>query len=114
MDPNKSISTGNFHSAKPFWLRLLSSNKGNTWKVFPNPYKEWTISLVNLVPGFDFGVPLSLKLAQILGKHESFSSVNIDRISDWLTSMLGKSMRGIYLLEIAWNGNVEFIRILNQ
>ena len=76
---------------------IESSNKGNTWKVFPNPYKEGTILLVNLVPGFDFGVPLSLKLAQILGKHESFSSVNIDRISDWLTSMLGKSMRGIYI-----------------
>jgi len=79
---------GQFSFSKTILVKVIeSSNKGNTWKVFPNPYKEGTISLVNLVPGFDFGVPLSLKLAQILGKHESFSSVNIDRISDWLTSI---------------------------
>lgn len=104
---------GKFSFSKTISVKVSpANNKGNLWRVFPNPVNEGRIFFEPLSPNLEKGVKINSKLFAVSGQVLGSFQGDVDEISDWLNGVISRSNPGLYILEVNHLRNFEYIKIV--
>jgi hypothetical protein len=104
---------GQFSFSKTISVKVPAVlNKGNSWRVFPNPYKGGSIFLESLSPDLEKGEIIETKLVAVSGQVLGSLHGNLIEVTDWLNEIIGQANPGMYILEINQQKNLEYLKII--
>lgn len=103
---------GQFSFSKTISVKVPAVlNKGNSWRVFPNPYKGGSIFLESLSPDLEKGEIIETKLVAFSGQVLGSLHGNLIEVNDWLNEIIERANPGMYILEINQQKNLEYLKI---
>lgn len=104
---------GQFSFSKTISVKVPAVlNKGNSWRVFPNPYKGGSIFLERLSPHLEKGDKIETNLVAVSGQVLGSLHGNLIEVTDWLNEIIERANPGMYILEINQQKNLEYLKII--
>ncbi|MDO9552374.1 glycine-rich domain-containing protein [Rhodonellum sp.] len=104
---------GKFGYSKVVSVRLPSSQvTKNVWRTFPNPTSGERFSFELLDRSKYQNEKIHVRLISPNAGFRAYFGTNIPRLSVALQKAILQSPNGIYVLEVSWGQNVEYIKVL--
>ncbi|HSJ68229.1 MAG TPA: T9SS type A sorting domain-containing protein [Anditalea sp.] len=105
---------GNYSYSKTVMVRVpeMQATKGN-WRAYPNPVAGDVLKITSLNPS-ELKTNIQVKIISSQSLMSQFIVSNEIELNDQVMGAFGRIPQGLFVIELQWNNQVEYLKILKR